>query len=473
MKTADPAKSTKKKILVISYHFPPSRAIGGLRAFNFVKYLPSFGWIPRVLTIEDRYLDEADWERVKEVETVRIIKAGKLPTLRDAYLCIKKTGYRILKKDFGAQEKSGIPGHSSNGGPSDTETLSQRLKRYIISLFLTLPDTDTGWIIPAVLRAVREIKKEKIDCILTSCPPYSVHLIGILVKMLTGVTWVADFRDPWMTTGTKKIFPTSALSNKIESWLEGKVIQRADLLLFNTNPLRDAYKEKYPSETANKFVHIPNGIDQTIFSQLASLKKNETFTLSYTGSLYIDRSPEPVFKAMSQLLLDGKVSPGEVVIKLVGSCRFVGSYPVSRMARDYGLDSIVEISDPVPYRKALEIIRQSHLALIFAPNQPFQIPGKVYDYIGTGARILAIAEKSATSDLLHSTNCGKAFHPSDIEGIKDFIFQTMTSEPSSEEDYSMDVSRFDARRITESLSNNLDGIVVQRRYPRKRENLRA
>lgn len=459
-------QDSPKRILLITYHFPPSREIGGLRSANFAKNLPSFGWVPIVLTIEDRYLEVADWGRAKDVEMIKVIKAGKLPTLRDAYLFIKKSGHRILKKGHVAQQKAGEPDHSSKDMNSHAETPSQRLKRYIISLFLTLPDTEKGWVIPAVSRAIQEIKREKIDCILTSCPPYSVHLVGMLVKMMTGVKWVADFRDPWMTAGVK-VFPTCALSNKIESWLERKVVQKADLVLFNTDRLKNAYRDKYMSESADKFVHIPNGIDQTVFSRLTPLRKYEKFTLSYTGSLYVDRSPEPVLKALNQLLTKGKVGSGDIKMKLVGTCHHVGDYPVSRMARDYGLGSAVELLDPVPYREALEIIRQSHLAMIFAPNQPFQIPGKVYECIGAGTKILAIAEEGATADLIHATRCGRAFHPSDIEGIRDFIFQTMTSETSIAEDHSEAASQFDAKRTTESLSDNLNRTVIQQLHGKK------
>ena len=94
--------------------------------------------------------------------------------------------------------------------------------------------------------------------------------------------------------------------HQIESWLERKVVQKANLVLFNVQQLRDAYKNKYTTEPANKFVYIPNGIDQRIFSKIESLKKYEKFTLSYTGSLFVDRSPEPIFMALNKLILEGK-----------------------------------------------------------------------------------------------------------------------------------------------------------------------
>jgi hypothetical protein len=455
--TNSATQSIKKKILLISYHFPPSTAVGGLRASNFAKYLPSFDWIPHVLTLEDHYLSAPDWERLKDLEAIRIIKAGQLPTLRDAYLLAKKNYNRILKRNSKPQKKLEMP-NSSWITRSNRETLSGKMKRYLSSLFLNFPDLENGWIIPAVFQAVREIRNEKINCFLTSLPPYSVHLVGILVKMMTGVKWVADFRDPWMTGRIK--FLGCALSNRIESWLEREVIRKADLVIFNVQQLRDVYKNKYANEPASKFIYIPNSIDHGTFSQVKSFRKYEKFTLSYIGNLYWDRSPEPIFEALSQLIREGKADPEEVRIKLVGGCKYVKGDLITEIIHAYDLDQVVEVSEAVPYYNALEIIRQSHLALLFAPNQPLQIPGKVYDYIGVGVKILAIAEKSASADLIQSTNSGKAFHPSDVENIKEFIFETMTNRPSIDPDYSMVIPQFDAKRITESLSNHLNAIVV-------------
>jgi glycosyltransferase involved in cell wall biosynthesis len=238
------------------------------------------------------------------------------------------------------------------------------------------------------------------------------------------------------------------------------VVQQADLLVFNVQRLRDAYKDKYGTEPVDKFVHIPNGIDQETFSKKRGLKKYDKFTLCYTGSLIKSRSPEPVFDALSQLIREGKVDPGEVRVKLVGACQYVMGDPIAEMIREYDLDPVVQVSEAVPYLDALEIIRQSHLALLFAPNQPGQIPGKVYDYIGAGAKVLAIAEKSATTDLIQSANCGKAFHPSDIQNIKEYILETMRNGSSIAPDYSVVLSQFDAKRITESLSSNLNRIII-------------
>jgi glycosyltransferase involved in cell wall biosynthesis len=404
--------------------------------------------------VEDRYFDAVDRKSLAEVGTCRIIRTRQLPKLIEGYRKIKETYFQIRRKASKTHQNLITMNPSQAVDRTAPEEFFQKLKRWFISLFLTLPDTEKSWILPATFRAVREIEKKKVKCILTTCPPYSALLIGLLVKMITGVKWVADFRDPWMTGGTKLIF-TCALSNRIESFLEQKVIQKADLITFNSHRLRDAYKSKYSGERESKFAYIPNGINPEDFTGLKPLKKYQKFTLSYTGVLYGDRSPEPIFKALGQLAHEGKASLSEINVKLVGSCQYVNGNSISSMIHAYGLESVVEVLDQIPRVKALEIIRQSHLALLFAPKQPFQIPSKVYDYMGTGTSILAITEDGATSDLLRSTHRGGVFDPTDIEGIKEFILHAMNHEVPHNGDCPPPIPGLDSRNISESLSHLL------------------
>lgn len=460
MKTPDtPSKSSAKKILLISYHFPPSTAVGGLRIANFAKYLPLFGWNVYVLTIKDKYLEKLDAGRLNDLNVEKIYKTGKLPTVLQAYLKLKSLYYSVLKRSQITPKELESTFNRANNTPSGPKRLSGKLKRFIVS-FLTLPDTERSWVLPAVFRAVREIKRENIGCILTSSPPYSVHLIGLLVKMITGVRWVADFRDPWISTGSKRLYVTSALSTRVETWLEQQVIQRADLVLTTTEKLCANFKESYASLPETRFVHITNGFDAEIAAQFKHLRKYDTFTLTYAGTLYLGRNPEPAFKAIHELAQEGKLSLQNIKVKLVGNCRYIDGCPTSQVIHAYGLDSVVEVLDTVPYFKALEIIKQSHVALLFAPGQPFQIPAKVFDYMGLGTRILALTEKGATWDLITSTGAGTAFYQTDIKGIKEFIYRSMYNSGLTESKNGSAIQhQFDRRSITHDLARHLDHIA--------------
>lgn len=445
----------KNRILLIAFHFPPSAAIGGMRMANFARWLPSCGWEPHVLTIPESSIEHLDGERLRDVEGVAIYRTRKLPTLLDLYAAVKswiRGGARTAPPSGEvAQPMPTAP------GPAREEALPGKLRRYLLS-FLLLPDHERGWIFPAVFASIRQLRRLRMQWIMTSCPPYSGQLVGLAVKLLSGTRWVADFRDPWMTTGWKRTYPTCALSIRLESWLEKKVVEHADLLLFNVERLRNAYRQRYSHVQADRFVFIPNGIAPRPAEDAAPTAKYERFTLSYTGSLYVGRTPEPVFQAIAQLIAEGKTTLDAVRVKLVGHCQTANGISTASLARKYGLESSVEISGPRPYSEALEIVRRSHLALLFAPNLPYSIPGKVYDYLGAGTRILAIAEDGGTADLVRSTGAGRSFTGDDVDAIKDFIHQEMASRGSAPCNHAAAIARFDVRRLTEELATHLDRV---------------
>ncbi len=462
MKTSDKTpESDNKKILFISYHFPPSSAVGGMRIANFVKYLPSYGWNSYVLTIKNTSIKEEDKSGLNGIKAERIFRTGEFPRVfTRTYTKLKEAYVSLLNRKSYDAHQTIAPNCQINDNFSLSETLSHKLKRWIVS-FLTLPDGERNWIFPAVFRAVREIKRNNILCILTSGPPHSVHLIGLLVKAITGVKWVADYRDPWIVIGTKRCFSTCTLSVNIERWLEKQVVEKADLILSTTERLCSTFKEIYKkTQSPDKFLHISNGFDKELFQKIGHCQKYPRFTITYAGTLYYVRTPEPVFDALRQLIVEAKVSPQNICVKLVGNCDHVNGYPIAKMIQSYNLNSVVEVLEPVPYAKALEIIKQSHLALLLAPAQPFQIPAKVFDYLGLGTRILALTEEGATWDLVASTGSGSSFYPTDITGIKEFIYRSISNGDYRESaDVAKIQNQFDRKLITKDLAHHLDRII--------------
>jgi glycosyltransferase involved in cell wall biosynthesis len=445
-----------RRMLFIAYHFPPSAAIGGQRVVNFARGLEAANWSPYVLTLRDEDVEHLDRGRVDQIAGLPVAKVRQLPTTFDAVsACVKSLrgrGSRPGQPAAGAARQSeGRPG---------AEGISRKLRRYLLSM-LALPDFQRGWLLPAALRAIQTVRRERIGWIMTSCPPYSVHLIGLMVKLFTGARWVADFRDPWMTTGSKRLYPTSALSKKIEGWLERQVMVRADVVTFNVDRLRRAYQGRYADVPPEKFVFIPNGIAAPTETRTPPARKYDAFTLSYTGALYVGRSAEPVFQAIAQLIENGSIKREAIRVKLVGHCREMNGVPTATIVSRYGLDSNVEVLDPVPQREAQDIIRQSHLALLLAPNLPYQIPAKVYDYLGAGTRILAIAEEGGTADLVRDTDFGKAFPSDDVEGMAQFIYQEFTAQATAP-DHAAVLARFDVKRLTADLLAHLDYIDAGR-----------
>jgi len=452
----DKIKIKEKRMLLISYHFPPSSAVGGVRISYFAKNLPRFGWRSYVLTIKDHYIERLDTERLNGIEGIKIFKAGQLPTIIQGYSRIKTICYSFLKKTPMTLKEVRKSSFQSDNKLSGKENIIQKLKRYFFSLAL-LPDGENSWILPAFLKGIKVIRHKKIDYILTSCPPYSVHLVGLLLKKITGVRWVADFRDPWTICGPKTLFPNSNLSIKIEKWLERKVIENADIILSTTENLCKAFLEFYKEQPANKFLYIPNGYDPETFFKFNGFKRYKRFTLTYAGSFYLTRTPEPIFTALRELIKEGRLNAEDIRVNLMGNCQHVNGCPTSQIISAYGLGQTVHVLGLVSHHKALKLIKKSHLALLLAENQPFQIPAKVYDYMGAGTKILAVAEKGATSDLIISTKIGEVFRPGDVEGIKRYIYECFRNEKSGLLETNSEIfSKFDIRVILKNLIYHIE-----------------
>lgn len=446
-----------KKILLIAYHFPPSTEVGGVRLANFSAQLPRLGWSVRVLTIKDKYLAQIDHERLKHLGELEIDKAGRLPTLSDAYLWLK----RVVRPALSRQViRECAPSAHANLKESVGESMGAKLRRYALS-FLSLPDSQRNWVWPAVLKAVSIIKRNRIDVILTSCPPYSAHLVGLVAKCLTNVQWVADFRDPWMATPAKSLYATCAASLAVEKRLERKIVQSADLVVSNTDKLTSYFMATYREARLGKAVTITNGYDGEVAARFKDHVKESLFTITYAGTLYFGRTPEPIFQAVQDLIKVGLIPRHSIRIKLVGQCGIIEGVPTEKVADRYGLREILELRGPVSQLDALRLIKQSHIALLLAPNQPFQIPAKLFEYMGMQTVVLAIAEAGATQDLVERTRVGRVFRPSDVAGVRDFILKSYGAfAKQGDVPFAGEVKSFESNRITRALAEHLDRICA-------------
>lgn len=441
------------KFLIASYHFPPDAAVGGLRAAKFARHLPHFGWQTFVVTARDEYREEGlDYDRLKGLEAVTVIQTRRLPSVTTLLL-------RLASKLRRSVREAGPPpdGPAPAAAPrrADRETLTGRLKRYGMSLVLMMPDSQKNWALYAAVRSIGLIRSQQIECVLTSGPPFSTHAIGLLASIFTDVTWIADFRDPWVEMiPERRASMRSLLSERLERRMEAMVVARADAVLTTTDRLRQSMIDRYPAVPADKFVYLPNSIDTERFHSATQLTKYERLTITYAGSLYFDRTPEPVFQAVGALLSSGAIRTSDIAIKLLGHCRSIDGVDTRELARRYGVEAVVEVLDPVPYAEAIRIMQRSHLLLAIAPERHWLVVGaKLFDYLGSGSSILGLAEEGATSDLIAETGSGRSFSSADVNGLRTYLHELiLRRDPAA---LVNDVSRFrkfDVRYLTGRLA---------------------
>ncbi|MDA3844102.1 MAG: glycosyltransferase [Candidatus Kapabacteria bacterium] len=432
-----------KNVLIVAYYFPPSGGPGVQRVLKHVKYLPEFGWQPIVLTVSNGQFPARDESLLKQVPDSVIVKRSHIYEPYDIYrkLTGRKPGtaidVNVIKKD---SQKVGF---------------KDKLAEFIRATFF-IPDARIGWRLSAG-KAIKEIRKEyKLDAVYSSSPPYTCSMIARSVKRVTGLPWVAGFRDPWrgFISAPKRWF----LPEMVDIKMEKSVFSEADAVECAWEGIIKDALGKYPLLNPEKFHHVPNGYDSSDFPEVEQ-KRNDKFTLTYTGSLYGRRNPASLFKAV-QLLIDRKeIDPAELHLRFVG--RFGAE--VEEMFENASFKSSVETIGYVTHGESIEFLLRSDALLLIVDESKESneiVPGKVYEYIGVLKPILAIAPpKSAIAKLIRETRGGLVAHQSEVEKtadiIKDYYNQWISGASTFDPDLEA-VKSYERRESSKKLAQLLD-----------------
>ncbi len=353
-----------KKILIIAYVFPPIAYAGTYRTLRLCKHLLQLNYDITVLTIAEQPDLHNDFSLLGRIsEKIKIVRTWTIDPWR-SYQKVKATlvkfpGGRLLNKVFSR----------------------------IIYLF-SLPDHMIGWVPFALPVAIKLDRREKFDIVYTSSPPHSQQLIGWMLKLLLRKKWVADLRDPVLdNVGNSEI---NRLEYFLLNQLERRILYNAAVVVANTRNAQETIQQKYPHSDIRL---IYNSFDQDEFRDLPN-KKFDRFTVSHIGSIYQFRKVDHIFTAMTSLDKEGRITPDNFRLLFVGFNE-PGLYDEVKC---FGLEKYVEIKEMVEHREALRLMAQSHLLLLikgFGRNSGAQIPGKLFEYLGTGNKILCIAPKNS------------------------------------------------------------------------------
>ncbi len=398
-------RAARRRVLVITVDFPPSRAMGAQACAQLTRYLPRYGWDPIILTVHDGQIEDRD-ASAAPVSAGAIIRTGVLPH--------PLTLYRRLARRRPSAGPTG-PGDAS----SNTAGV---LRRWALSL-LQIPDAYSGWIPPAVIAGSAAIRKHRVDHIFSSSPHSTSHLVGLSLATLSGLSWTAQFRDPWTYPWTQwqQSKPLSALSAGIEKALERMVLRRADAVACVTDRHTQWLRQSNPDVPGDKLVTIPNGFDGAEWETLEGDRRcgpagADKFVITYAGSLYHRRSPAPLFQALRSLIDAGEVLRERLQVDLIGRCDPTHAAALTDLAAGWGLAGCVTITGPCDRADTLRRVVQADLLLLLAEELTYQIPGKTYEYLRAGRPILALTSEGAVADLLRRTGGAWVVDPGDASG---------------------------------------------------------
>jgi hypothetical protein len=431
-----------KKVLIVSYYFPPSGGPGVQRVLKFVKYLPEFGWQPVVLTVQDADYPARDESLLAEIPRHAMVRRTKI--FEPYQLYRRLTG----KAADAPVDVENIPQVGRK------KSLAESMAEFVRSTFF-IPDARIGWYPYAVPVGRRIIREQQIDAIYSSSPPYTTAVIARKIHQVTGVPWIAGFRDPW--TGFLSTPDRWWIPRLIDEYLERSVFHDASRIEAAWRGILKDILTKMPDLNPAKLAYLPNGFDRDDYTSHAP-PQNQRFTVTYTGSMYGKRNPATFLQAVEELVREAKVDPRMIYLRFIG--RF-GSEVRDMLQRSAIRDS-VEIVSYLPHSKSVEALLASDALLLIvdeAAGSDEIVPGKVFEYIGADRPIIALAPEGAIGALMRETNAGIVAANQDIVAIQaafiecynNFLYHNRKFEQDREA-----VKRYDRREITRQLAALLD-----------------
>jgi len=390
-----------KKLLIITYYWPPAGGPGVQRWLKFVKYLPDFNVQPIVYIPENPTYPIIDNGLESEVSDKAIILKNKIT---------EPYGFAsFFSKNKTKKISSGIIPNQKKQSLLEKALLWARGNLFI-------PDARFLWVKPSVSYLKKYIQENNIDTIVTSGPPHSLHLIGLQLKKDLNVKWFADFRDPWTTIGYHKALKLSSYAEKKHKALEKEVLNSADTIIVTSKTT----KTEFEALTSKPIEIITNGYD---VEKIEKQPLDEKFTLAHIGSFLSDRNPKMLWQALQELVSENTDFKKDFRLKLIGAT----SQEVLDAIALFHLDGYVENLGYISHKEAVEHQRKSQVLLLIEINSSATksiIPGKLFEYMVSERPIVAIGPKDSDfAEIITSTNTGVFFTYDEKEKLKALLLK--------------------------------------------------
>ena len=377
-----------------------------MRWVKMSKYISAYGWEPVVYTPLDGEIGMYDESLLDEIPP---------------HIAIVKTPiwepYNLYKSFLGRKKEDKV--YSGFINEKKKTSLAQKISVFIRGNFF-IPDARMFWINPSAKYLKKYLAENPVDVIVSTGPPHSMHLIAKKVHESTGIPWIADFRDPWTNIDFYKDLRLTSWADKKQHRLELEVLQAATKVVAVTWKSRDEFKE---ISGRNDIEVVPNGFDDADFPPIPADQLDKDFTIVHVGSMNKDRNPEVLWKAVKAAIAESPSLTESIKIRLIGPVDF--SVRVS--VQDAGLQSLTSFIDYVPHTEAVKLQQQAQVNLLVVNISPTAwtiIPGKFYEYLGSGRPLIALAPKdSDTAKVLEQTKGGVVHEYDDVEGLKNRILE--------------------------------------------------
>ncbi|MBR6346866.1 MAG: glycosyltransferase [Bacteroidales bacterium] len=393
-----------KRVLIITYYWPPSGGSGVQRWVKFAKYLPQEGWQPVVYTPENPDLNTRDDSLAAEIPAGAEIL--RRPIIEP---------YGLYRRFLGISPRASF-GRDDKVTPisSGKKSFKERISLWVRGN-LFVPDPKILWVRPSVRYLKKYLKENPVDVMVTTGPPQSMHLIGLEVHKATGIPWIADFRDPWTRHYAIKYLPLTKCSWRKLKKQEQAVLDNCSVVLTVT-PL---VQKDYQSQTSTPVAMITNGFDEEDYA--AAPQTDGFFNVTQTGSLTSDGNPVVLWQELGRLSEENDAFRKSLRIRLSGVTDKEVIDAIITAGLEENLVNLGYCSHPDAIR---EQQRASVLVLPLrdAPEMKNILPGKVFEYLAARKPVLGFGQKDgAQAQILNETGAGVMAGWNDGETVRSFI----------------------------------------------------
>ncbi len=416
-----------KKVLIITYYWPPAGGSGVQRWLKFVKYFRDFGIEPIVYTVQNPNYPIQDASLKNEIpKGITVLKQPIWePNNLLSLLGKKKT--------------------QSAGFLNPNPTFVEKVLQYIRANYF-IPDARKFWMKPSVKYLKKYLEESNIDCVITTGPPHSLHLIGLQLKQQFPIKWITDFRDPWTEIDYFHQLPLSKKAIKKHHCLEEKVLKNADAVVVVGNTM----KKNYDQFNSN-IITITNGFDGEI--KEVNTKLDDKFTFTHIGLMNADRNPKMLWEIFSELCSENESFKNDFQLKLIGKI----DPSIIKDIETNQLSNNVEIIDYVSHKEVLEFQQKSQILLLVVNNVPSAkgiITGKIFEYLMAKRPILAIAPSDGDlAEILKNTQAGITVNFEDKTQLKNSILDLYASYKKGDLSIqSKNIEQFHRKELTKKVA---------------------
>jgi hypothetical protein len=432
--------SNSKKVLVITYYWPPSGGSGVQRWLKFVKYLPSFGWEPHVFTPENPSFSIRDESLLKDVpQEAEVIR---FPIWEPYELFFKFLRLAGVKKNS----------KTSDFVAAKNKSVLQTVAGWIRGNFF-IPDPRVFWVTPSFRFLNEYIQENSISTIVTTGPPHSVHLIGLrLKKKNPGIRWLADFRDPWSEWGLLDSLHTGKWARKRHQYFERSVLTSADEVLTIT----PFYVNRFQKLSGRKVHLLTNGFDEDNFKTFKPLR-GDKFIICHVGIVNERCDPRSFLTTVEQLVQGSTEFSDKTRVEFVGEVHIQVRQFIERSET---LKKIVELKPSVPHKELIKVYEAASLLVLILTgykDAEGYLPGKLFEYIATGQPVLGVGPVNGDAAvLINESKAGRMIADFDVNAIKEEIMIRFNEWTRGQlQDRSENAERYSRKSITARLTDLL------------------